>query len=342
MRGEPLAGLGVALPVLAAPLGGGPGNGAMVRAAGEAGSLGFLAGGYKHPDAMAGEIAELRAAATPFGVNLFAPNPLAVEPAAYARYAALLAETAAGLGVELPQQPREDDDWWEEKLALLGEDPVPVVSFTFGLPAPAELARLRRAGSLLVQTVTSPREAVAAAEAGVDALIVQSHEAGGHWGTLTPAEPPERVALPPLLESVAAACSLPLIGAGGFGSAEDLAAALACGAAAGMVGTALMLAPEGGTSATHRAALAERSRETVATRAFTGRPARGLRNGFIDRFEAQAPLGYPALHHLTAPLRRAAAAARDPELLHLWAGTGYREARSEPVGDALRRLSALA
>jgi NAD(P)H-dependent flavin oxidoreductase YrpB (nitropropane dioxygenase family) len=115
---------------------------------------------------------------------------------------------------------------------------------------------------------------------------------------------------------------------------------LRAGADAAMAGTALLLADEAATVPTHRAALADPARsETVITRAFTGRPARGLRNRFIEIHERAAPLGYPAIHHLTAPIRRAAAAQADPERLHLWAGTGFRAASAQPAGEILRALS---
>jgi NAD(P)H-dependent flavin oxidoreductase YrpB (nitropropane dioxygenase family) len=140
--------------------------------------------------------------------------------------------------------------------------------------------------------------------------------------------------------SVRQAVALPLVAAGGLATATDVAAVLRAGADAAMVGTVLLRAEEAGTSATHKAALADPSRrDTVVTRAFTGRPARGLRNAFIDRYDSLAPAGYPALHHLTSPLRRAAAAAGDPERVHLWAGTGYRHATAEPTADILTRLA---
>jgi nitronate monooxygenase len=148
------------------------------------------------------------------------------------------------------------------------------------------------------------------------------------------------VPLTDLLGAVRAAVPLPLIAAGGLATAEAVAEALRAGAAAVMVGTVLLRADEAGTSAPHRAALTDpERRETVVTRAFTGRPARGLRNGFTDRYSALAPSGYPALHHLTGPIRRAAAAANDPDRLHLWAGTGYRHATAEPAARILRRLA---
>jgi nitronate monooxygenase len=341
-RGSLLAELGVELPVLAAPMAGGPGCPELVIAAGRAGSLGFLGAGYKPPEAMADEIAAVRAAGVPFGVNLFAPNPLPAEREDFRRYAEELRPEAEAVGVELDaaEEPREDDDFWREKLETLLGDPPPLVSFTFGIPSREDLAALRAAGALLVQGVTSEAEADAAAEAGVDALAVQSAAAGGHWGTLTPREPPAQLPLGELTAAIAVRNELPLIAAGGIAGPADAAAALAAGADAAMAGTALMLADEAATAPAHRAALADPGRaETVQTRAFTGRPARGLRNGFIDRHERDAPFGYPAIHHLTAPMRRAAAARGDAERLHLWAGTGFRAARAQPAGEILRRLA---
>jgi len=338
---ELLRGLGVELRVLAAPLAGGPGSPELVIAAARAGSLGFLGAGYKRPEALADEIAAARAAGVAFGVNLFAPNPLPVEREAFRRYAEELREDADAVGASLDvASPREDDDFWREKVELLLGDPPPLVSFTFGIPPPEDLAALRAAGCLLVQGVTSPGEAAAATAAGVDALVVQASAAGGHWGTLTPGDPPPEVPLADLTAAVAARTDLPLIAAGGIASAADVSCVLHVGATAAMVGTALLLSDEAATVPAHRAALLDPEREeTVLTRAFTGRPARGLRNGFIDRHEAHAPLGYPGIHHLTAPIRRAAAAREEPELLHLWAGTGFRAAREQPAGEILRRLA---
>lgn len=333
--------LGLRLPVLAAPMAGGPGTPALVRAAASAGSLGFLAGGYKTPAALRDEIAEVRAG--PFGVNLFAPNPLPVDPGAFRRYAALIRPEADRYGIDLHGDPVEDDDGWSDKIDLLLADPVPVASFTFGIPAPDVIAALRRRGTFVIQTVTSAAEAGAAAHAGVDALAVQAVWAGGHSGTLAPLRPPPAIPLADLVAAVRAAVPLPVVAAGGLAGAGDVAAVLRAGAAAVAVGTALLLTDEAGTNPTHRAALVDPARETtVVTRAFTGRPARGLRNDFIDRYQPEAPSGYPALHHLTSTLRRAAAAAGDADRLHLWAGTGYREAATGPAAQVLERLAGTA
>jgi NAD(P)H-dependent flavin oxidoreductase YrpB (nitropropane dioxygenase family) len=321
---------------------GGPGTPALVNAAARAGGLGFLAGGYKAPRELAAQIAQVRAVGVPFGVNLFVPNPIPVAPEAYRAYARALRPEAERYGLTLPAEtPVEDDDAWAEKIGLLIEAPVPLVSFTFGLPEPEVVRTLRGAGTLVAQTVTTPAEALAAADTGADLLIVQAAAAGGHSATFTPDRPPALVPLPDLIGDVRRAVPLPLIASGGIADPADTAAALRAGARAVMVGTALLRTRESGASAPHKAALADPAfTGTVLTRAFTGRPARALRNHFVDRYEPLAPLGYPALHHLTGPLRKAATAANDARLIHLWAGTGYRHARDEPAGQALTRLAA--
>lgn len=335
-----LADLGVDLPVLAAPMAGGPGTPEMVVAAATAGSIGFVAAGYKSPAALAAEIAEVRNLTPRFGVNVFAPNPVPVDRQEFRRYASLVAADAERYAVDLEvADPVEDDDHWQDKLDVLLADPVPLVSFTFGLPDRATVAALQRHGTVVVQTVTAPDEAAEAADAGVDALVVQAVVAGGHSGTSHPDRPLADVPIEALVSEIAAGVGLPLFAAGGLVRAEQVAAVVAAGAVAAVVGTALLRSPESGASAVHRAALADPARTTVMTKAFTGRPARGLRNRFIDRHESAAPFGYPALHHLTSPLRRASIAAGDPEAANLWAGTGHLEASEDPVGTVLHRLA---
>jgi NAD(P)H-dependent flavin oxidoreductase YrpB (nitropropane dioxygenase family) len=339
--GAPLPDLGLTLPVLAAPMAGGAGTPALVVAAARAGGLGFLAAGYKTPEALAGQIAAVRAEGVPFGVNVFAPNPVPVDAGAYHRYARAIQVEAEPYGLDLTAgEPVEDDDHWRDKIDLLLADPVPVVSFTFGVPEPAVVAALRAAGSLVAQTVTSAEEARRAEEAGAGLLVVQCSAAGAHSGTLTPERLPEEIPLTELIARVRRVTELPLTAAGGLATPDDVAGALRAGAVAAMVGTVLLRSDESGASAAHRAALADPARDrTVMTRAFTGRPARGLRNRFTDRYSGGAPSGYPAVHHLTSPLRKAAAAANDQEVLHLWAGTGHRHATAEPATRILTRLA---
>jgi nitronate monooxygenase len=341
-----LAGLGATIPLVAAPMAGGPSTPALVLAAAEAGGLGLLAGGYKTPEQLAHQIAEVRAGVSPFGVNLFgvnlfAPNPVPIDKDAFVEYAESLRELAATYNLSLDGvDALEDDDEWEAKVDMLVNNPVPVVSFTFGLPPAETVRRLRKAGSLVFQTVTNADEGEQASALGVDGLVVQSYRAGGHSGTLTPAIPAEQIPLAELLDRVRFRVQLPIWAAGGISTQAGVREALAHGAEAAVVGTVLLRSPESGASKPYRAALADTSRtETIVTTAFSGRPARALRNAFVDRFHSVAPSGYPAIHHLTSPIRKAAAAANDPEGINIWAGTGYRDATEETAADILRRLS---
>lgn len=335
-----LADLGMTLPVIAAPMAGGPTTSAMVVAAHRAGGLGFLAAGYKTPEAVETELQTVRTAQIPFGINLFAPNPVPITAARYRQYAATMQREADRFGISLPPDPIDNDDHFEAKIELLLANPVPIVSFTFGIPDAAIVRALQKAGSTVVQTVTSRTEAQQASAAGVNALAAQAATAGGHSATLTPANMPDALPIDELVRAITTAVPLPVIAAGGLATASDVAGVLQSGAVAAAVGTVLLLADESGASATHQAALEDPARtETQITHAFTGRPARGLRNRFIDSYEASAPLGYPAIHFLTSPLRKAAAAAGEPELVHLWAGTGHEHARRAPTEQILTELA---
>lgn len=343
-RGGLLAGLGAATPLVAAPMAGGPSTPALVLAAAEAGGTGFLAGGYKTPDQLEAQIDEVRRGASRFGVNLFAPNPVPIAPDAFIRYADALRGLAATYNISLDGvKPVEDDDGWEAKVDMLASDPVPAVSFTFGLPPARVVSRLQKAGSLVFQTVTNPAEARQAAALGVDGLVVQSHTAGGHSGTLTPGIAAEQIPLADLIKRVRSEVQIPVWAAGGVATPAGIRDALGHGAEAVVVGTVLLRSPESGASDAYKSGLADVGRtETVVTTAFSGRPARALRNRFTDLFHSLAPSGYPAIHHLTSPIRKAAADAGDSDSINLWAGTGYREAKDEPAADILRRLAGLA
>jgi NAD(P)H-dependent flavin oxidoreductase YrpB (nitropropane dioxygenase family) len=328
------------LPLAAAPMAGGPTTVALAAAVSAAGGFPFLAAGYKSTTAMADEIEQLRALNPSFGVNLFVPSRHHVDADAFRAYARELQPEADVYGIELAGSPIDDDDQWEEKLAQLTARPVPIVSLTFGLPDVADIAALQQAGSRVLATVTSPDEAVAAGAVGVDGLVVQGPAAGGHSGVFDPTRSPEPVDTSELVGHVRAAVDLPVVAAGGVDGPDAVRRLLAAGAQAVAVGTLLLRTDEAGTSATHRAALADpRFAETVITRAFTGRPARGLRNAFIDRHERNSLTAYPAVHHLTRALRQAAAQADDPDRLHLWAGTGWRSAPTGPAADVIGCLA---
>ena len=330
------------LPLVVAPMAGGASTPALVMAASRAGALAFLPGGYRSATALAADIATLTGAGISFGVNLFKVDPVPITPERYASYAAECQPEADPYGLALDEVPlRADDDDWEAKLAVLLAHPVAWVSTTFGMPTAAEVAALASVGTRVAVTATTVAEAISAERLGVDLVVIQGAHAGGHSGTFDLGRVITDQDTPSLVRMVRASCRLPLIAGGGVDGPAAVAAILAAGAEAAVIGTLLLRSDESGASRTHRDALADpRFTHTVITRAFTGRPARGLHNGFIARHEAHAPLGYPAIHHLTAGLRRAAAAAGDPDRVHLWSGTGFRAARTGPAAQILSSLVA--
>lgn len=316
---------------------GGPSTPALLAAVAAAGGFGYLAGGYLTPAALRAAIDQARSLTdAPFGLNLFVPS-VPSDPAPLAAYAERLRPEAERLGVGLGPA-RWDDDGWAQKLEIALDARVHLVSFTFGCPSAAEVARLRSGGTAVAVTVTSSQEALQAEAAGADLLIVQGTQAGGHQGQFLD-DAANRTPLLAALAQVRAVCGLPLVAAGGIAEATDVRAALAAGAVAVQVGTVLLCTPEAGTSSVHRAALLNgRFPETVLTRAFSGRWARGLNNRFA-REHPDAPSGYPEIHHLTAPLRAAARAAGDVEVPNLWAGTGWRQVSTRPAGEVVRELA---
>jgi nitronate monooxygenase len=321
-------------PVVVAPMAGGPSTAGLVIAAAEAGAMGFLAAGYKTPDAMAAEVAAVRGATSePFGVNVFVPGTPCADPAALRKYLdSLSADGTIG-------DPSWDDDHYEAKVAVLLADPPPVVSFTFGCPSAEVVAALQHAGATVIVTVTSADEAIAVASAGADAVCAQGFEAGAHRGTFGNDDSPGRdLGLLSLIGAVAAVTGLPQIAAGGIMGARQVNAVLAAGAVAAQCGTAFLRCPESGAHPLHKAALADpRYTATTLTRAFSGRPARALVNLFV-RDHTGAPAAYPEINNATRPLRAAGAASGDPERMSLYAGQGYRSAAEQPAGEIIERL----
>jgi nitronate monooxygenase len=326
------------IPIVQAPLAGGASTPGLTAAVVEAGAFGFLAAGYKTPDALREDIAAVRAMTTaPFGVNVFVPGQRA-EPAAYEAYVDGLRDEARRHDVELGE-PRFDDDAWAAKIELLEADPVAAVSFTFGCPPAGVVARLQAAGSSVWVTVTDADEAALAAAAGADALVVQGIEAGGHRASFVDADDGAGdYGLLALLQLVAARTGVPLVASGGIASGAAVAAVLCVGARAAQIGTAFMRCPEAGTAAAHRDALAT-AEPTRLTRAFSGRNARGIVNRFLREHSADAPIAYPEIHHVTAPLRAAGRKAGDADVLNLWAGQAHELARDVPAAELVATLA---
>ncbi len=334
--------LGVELPVVGAPMGGGPTTPALVAAVSEAGGLGSLAGGYLSPDRLRADIAAVRGLTSrPFAVNLFVPSP--VDPSDGKMEAALAALEPLRVGLGLPARPAGGGPCAEDfdaQVAVVVEERVPVTSFTFGLLPPAATAALHDAGSLLVGTATTVDEAVALESSGADLVCAQGSEAGAHRGTFLAAAEESLIGTQALVPQVCDAVSVPVMAAGGIMDGRGVAAVLGLGAGAAVLGTALLRTPEAGTSPPHRRALASATEtSTAVTRAISGRAARGIENRLMRDLRGVAVPGYPVMHTLTSELRRRAAERDDPELMSLWCGQGVRLATEIPAAELVRQVA---
>ncbi len=324
------------VPIVQAPMAGGPSTPKLAVAVSRAGGLGFLAAGYLTAQRLREDILVTRAQTGLFGVNVFVGGGKPADPERVKVYADLLRVEAKRVGIDLGQA-RFDDDSFEEKVHVLKLEPVAVVSFTFGIPPRSDIEQLQAAGSEVWLTVTSPEEARNASQAGADALIVQGIEAGGHRGVFVDDESQSDLSLLAALQLVNAKVDLPLVAAGSITTGAALAAVLVAGAVAAQIGTAYLRTPEAGTSEAQRTATSSDT-PTVLTRAFSGRLARGISNRLHVEFGNQAPRAYPEVHHLTSPLRAHGRAVGDPDLINLWAGQAHSLVETLPAAEITRHL----
>jgi nitronate monooxygenase len=329
-------------PVILAPLGGGPSTPELVAAVSNAGAFGFLAGAYLTPEQITDSVRRLRSLTTrPFGINTFVGGWGAPGSLDATRMLALLKPFHERVGLPAPSVPTLPPDPSPGQLEAILDACPAAFSFTFGIPSPETMARLKERGIVTLGTATTATEARLLERAGVDAILAQGAEAGGHRGTFAGAFEDAMTPTLQLVREISRAVSVPVVATGGIMDGRDIAAALGAGAAAAQLGTAFMACPESGASAAYkRALLAARRDTTVITRAFSGRPARGLTNSFIEAIggHPDAILPYPVQNQLTRAMRQAAAQKGDPDLLSLWAGQGVGRVRELPAGQLVERL----
>lgn len=330
------------LPIVLAPMGGAA---TVELAAAVANARGFaiLPCAYSTPAQIALDIAALRAATTrPFGVNLFVETqPYAADEAAIARAHVRLGAYRAELGLAQPgAAPRPPEQYAAQIDAVLAARPA-VFTFTFGIPDAATLQRFRIAQICTLGTATTVAEARALAAAGVDGIIAQGAEAGAHRGTFLAPVDASLVGTLALVPQVVDATHLPVIAAGGIGDGRGIAAVLALGAHAAALGTSFLLAAESGIGPAYRAALRDgAARETVLTRAFSGRTARGLPNRMTRELAGEGDIApYPFQNAMTRDIRNAAVAQGRSDFLSLWAGQAAVLAREDPAATIVARLA---
>jgi nitronate monooxygenase len=336
--------LGVEIPLIQAPMAGVQGS-ALAVAVSNAGGLGSLPCALLTADAMKSELAAIRAqTARPFNVNFFCHSPPAPDPGRDAAWRAALAPYYAEAAVDardLAPAPARAPFSAEIADALAPFEP-PVVSFHFGLPADALIARVRAWGAKILSSATTVDEARWLEARGVDAIIAQGIEAGGHRGMFLSADLTTQVGTMALVPQIADAVKVPVIAAGGIGDARGVAAAMALGAAGVQVGTAFLLCPEATTSAVHRAALqSDAARTTAVTNVFTGRPARAIVNRLVREIgpltEAAPP--FPLAPAALAPLRAKAESRGSGDFSPLWAGQNAAACKAAPAAAIARALA---
>jgi nitronate monooxygenase len=335
---------GLSIPVILAPMGGDPSTPELAAAVSNAGGLGSLAAAYSNPERIAKDIARIRELTPrPFAVNLFSPQaqlPLSGDTGAVAEFLRPYHERLGLKPPELPQKPIENFDGQLEAVCKAAP---PIVSFTFGLLPQKATERLKAQGAYLIGTATTVEEAKQLEQAGVDAIVSQGSEAGAHRGTFAVPAEEALIGTVALVPQIKDATRVPVIASGGIMDGRGIVAALALGASAVQMGTAFLTCKEAGTSPAYREALAKaREDQTTVTRAFSGRMARGLRNEFIEKWNAAGltHLPYPWQNAFTQPMRRGAAAAKQAGLLSLWAGQGVRMLRERTAGQLMAELKA--
>jgi nitronate monooxygenase len=336
---------GTDLPVIQAPMAGVQGS-ALTAAVCRAGGLGSLPCALLTPDALREEITTIRAQTDrPFSVNFFCHRPPAPDPDREAGWRAALAPYYAELGIEPESAPPGGalPPFGREVAAVLAELSPPVVSFHFGLPSDELLQPIRASGARILSSATTVEEARWLESRGVDAVIAQGIEAGGHRGMFLSNELTTQIGTLALVPQVVRAVRVPVIAAGGVGSAEAVAAAIALGASGVQVGTAYLLCPEAMTSGVHRAALAsDAARHTALTNVFTGRPARSIVNRIVRELGPMHPAApaFPLAAGALVPLRAVAESRGSDDFSPLWAGQNASACREVSASELTRMLAA--
>lgn len=336
---------GIDLPIVQAPMAGVQGS-ALAVAVSNAGGLGSLPCAMLGPDAIRKELAAIRAqTAKPFNVNFFCHAQAEPSAEREAAWRAALSPYFSELGIDsktIDHGPRRSP-FGHDAADVLAEFKPAVVSFHFGLPSADLLARVRSWGARILSSATTVDEARWLEAHGVDAVIAQGLEAGGHRGIFLREDLSTQIGTFALVPQIVSAVKIPVIAAGGIADATGVAAAMALGAAGVQIGTAYLLCPEATTSAVHRAALkSSDARVTAVTNVFTGRPARGIVNRLIRELgpiNAAAP-AFPLAASAVVPLRAMAEGLGSGQFSPLWAGQNVSGCKEIPAADLTRELAA--
>ncbi|WP_053376004.1 NAD(P)H-dependent flavin oxidoreductase [Paenibacillus sp. FJAT-27812] len=328
-------------PIFLAGMAGGPGTAALAASVSNAGGLGTLGAAYMDPETLRNSIREIRElTSAPFGVNLFATR----TPDDNTRIEEAQRELNAMRDIlGLPHTKGEalrTPDLFEQQFSVVLEENVPVISTAFGVLPKPMMEQSKAAGMQVVTMVTTVDEAIIAEQAGCDAIVAQGSEAGGHRGTFDISDRPmgANIGTMALVPQIVDRVRIPVIAAGGIMDGRGLVAALALGAQGVQMGTRFLTAKESGAHAAYQQKLLASTEEsTVITHVFSGRPARGVTNEFIKRWDKSGlePLPFPTQNTATRDIRNASAKQNNPEFMSLWAGQGLRMLTSGQSAESI-------
>lgn len=338
--------LGIDYPIIQAPMAGGVTSAELVAAVSNAGGLGMIGAGYLSPGQLKTQIKDIKKLTNKnFGVNLFVPNVYSADEQKLRLSKEQLQSMESELGIKdakisLPTY-EQDIETFEEMLNIIIEEKIPICSFTFGLPSSKQVTKLKENSSIIIGTATTVREAMMNEAAGMDAVVIQGSEAGGHRGTFAAEDQKGLIGLMSLIPQVADHVKIPIIAAGGIMDARGLLAAKYLGAMGVQMGTAFLVCEESGANKHHKRAILEATEDQlVMTKAFSGKMARGINNRFIQKFhdaEEQLP-DYPLQNELTKAVRKAAGASGNPEYMSLWAGQSPRLAAKLTASELIDKI----
>lgn len=333
-------------PILQAPMAGGPAGPDLAAAVSEAGGLGQLGVGYLTPQQIREAIRAVRQRTDrPFGVNLFVPGSYAEDETIVRQMWDGLAAVRARFGLDSRLAEPSYAEPFEEQVQAVLEEKVPVLSFTFGVLSPSVVDTFKHLGTFLIGTATTVDEAKHLEAAGVDAIVAQGSEAGGHRGSFLNHEAEPLIGTLALVPQIADSVTVPVIAAGGIMDGRGLAAILALGADAAQMGTAFLACPESGAHPVYKQrVMSAVGDETQVTRVYSGKAARGIVTEFMREVQADVDAGrsipsYPIQHVLTRDIRQAAAKARNAEYMSLWAGQGVGQATDRPAAEIVRQIA---
>jgi nitronate monooxygenase len=333
--------LSIHYPIIQAPMAGGVSTPLLAAAVSEAGGLGMIGVGYLNPLETREQILEVKnRTKKPFGINLFIPEKTILKDGDAREAYKALEPFRARLGVASSYSIKSEDHY-KKQLQIVLEEGVPVCSFTFGLPTDEEIRMLKEKKIIIIATATTVEEAMLAEKKGMDAVVLQGSEAGGHRGTFLHSPEEGLIGLISLIPQAADQVSIPVIAAGGIMDSRGINAALCLGAEAAQLGTAFLTCKESGANSEHKRAILHATEEqTVVTKVFSGKYARGINNDFIKKMEeldaAVAP--FPVQNSFTSGIRKEAAKQSNPEYMSLWSGQSPRLSKDVSVAELMAGL----